>query len=329
MFLEIRVRPLSPFGSAIKGDTLFGHFCWQIAVAPELLKRDTLDDWIDCYSSSPFAIFSSAWLRLNEDDSRYVLRRPELPPQAFPSWNEGTLEDRILRHKKERNRYWMVLGSDLKIDLRHLILKSSRELSSHPDGLAPFHSTLQAHNTIHRTLGSTAKDAFAPFAMPITYHRPETRLSLFAWINPDALDIERVRKGLERIGQFGYGRDASTGCGRFRIEDVRELEPPPTQNANACYALSPVLPERNAFGKIYHRPFVRFGRHGDALARASNPYKNPVLMADEGAVLVPKSKSTFKKPYLGRPVTRGLSLAQPKTVLQGYSLYLPFQLEAA
>ncbi len=165
--------------------------------------------------------------------------------------------------------------------------------------------------------------------MPVVFYRPGIQLVIFAWIDPQALSLGQLREALSRIGQFGYGRDASTGCGRFGVEAIRQLEPPSADRANACYALSPVLPESGTFRKVYHRPFVRFGRHGDALARSRNPYKNPVLMADEGAVLVPKAKSAFGKPYLGRPVTSDLSLAMPQTVLQGYSLYLPFRLEAA
>lgn len=328
MLLEIRIRPESPFGSLLKGDTLFGHFCWQIARASELING-TLDEWIQRYPDSPFAIFSSAWPLLEKDGLRYALRRPDLPPHAFPASAQGSLEDRIRRRKADEGKEWMLLASDLRINLAGLELCSSRDLDAHSDGLAPFQPEIQAHNTIHRSLGSTAKDAFAPFSMAVVFYRPGIQLALFAWIDSEALSIEQLREALGRIGQFGYGRDASTGCGRFRVESARALDAPSSAGANACYALSPVLPEPHAYRRVYHRPFVRFGRHGDALARSRNPYKNPVLMADEGAVLVPKSSGAFEKPYMGRPVTRGLSLAMRKTVLQGYSLYLPFQLEAA
>jgi len=49
-------------------------------------------------------------------------------------------------------------------------------------------------------------------------------------------------------------------------------------------------------------------------------------MADEGAVFLPQSADAFNNPYLGRAVT-GISLADPRTVGQGYSMYLPCRLE--
>jgi hypothetical protein len=50
-------------------------------------------------------------------------------------------------------------------------------------------------------------------------------------------------------------------------------------------------------------------------------------MADEGAVLLPTDmKSIIKKPYLGTSVNN-VSKAEPNTVAQGYSLYIPIMVE--
>ena len=49
----ITIQPLSPFGTLLKGDTLFGHFCWQAAEDGALLAGG-LDKWIDCYASESF-----------------------------------------------------------------------------------------------------------------------------------------------------------------------------------------------------------------------------------------------------------------------------------
>jgi CRISPR-associated protein Csm4 len=52
-------------------------------------------------------------------------------------------------------------------------------------------------------------------------------------------------------------------------------------------------------------------------------------MMDEGAILKPKKEKAddiFGKPYIGTAVT-GISKAEPKTVAQGYSLYIPVRME--
>ncbi len=51
-------------------------------------------------------------------------------------------------------------------------------------------------------------------------------------------------------------------------------------------------------------------------------------MADEGAVFVPADRSVFDKPYIGSPV-HDISKADNKTVMQGYSLYIPVKVEVA
>jgi hypothetical protein len=49
-------------------------------------------------------------------------------------------------------------------------------------------------------------------------------------------------------------------------------------------------------------------------------------MADEGAVFTAKDGDVFDRPYLGTAAL-DISKAMPQSVLQGYSFYLPFQLE--
>jgi len=47
----------------------------------------------------------------------------------------------------------------------------------------------------------------------------------------------------------------------------------------------------------------------------------------EGAVITPLSTESFKIPYIGKAIFN-VSKAEPKTVVQGYSLYIPVNLEA-
>jgi CRISPR-associated protein Csm4 len=151
-------------------------------------------------------------------------------------------------------------------------------------------------------------------------------LAVFVYIDEEATDIARVIIAMERIGKHGFGRDASTGLGRFDLAADDEKTLPDVAEADACYTLAPAVPEKDVFRDYYFTPFTRFGRHGDALATSSAPFKHPVIMADEGAVFIPADRSVFGKPYLGRAVCN-LSKIDPRTVAQGYAPYLPFKLE--
>ena len=122
------------------------------------------------------------------------------------------------------------------------------------------------------------------------------------------------------------GRLLLIGCGRFGIVNYEELGLPASAQANAAYVLSPVIPQSDVFTDQFFRPFIRYGRHGDQLATSASPFKNPVIMADEGAVFVPTDPKVLDKPYLGRAVS-GISKAMPATVHQGYAIHIPFRLE--
>ena len=62
---EITLKPVTGFGTPLKGDTIFGHFCWQIAYDEALLGK-TIDDLLSNYNSKPFAVFSSAYPKFCE-----------------------------------------------------------------------------------------------------------------------------------------------------------------------------------------------------------------------------------------------------------------------
>ena len=338
---EIIIKPQSGFGTPLKGDTLFGHFCWQAQYDPQLLNGG-LDKWIAVYEERPFAVFSSAWPKLCIDGKMfYALKRPDLPlARLFPATDKDR-KKRMTERKEKGKQKWLLVGEDLRIDLKTAQYKSETELASLAFSeltdetkratrgrdkrrlMAPF---IQPHNTIDRQTQTTGEGMFAPYTMHSLYFYPEMKLAVFVLIDEEATDIARVRIAMERIGARGFGRDASTGLGRFDLNKGYEKTLPDTAEADACYTLAPVVPEKEAFKDHFFTPFTRFGRHGDVLATSSAPFKNPVIMADEGAIFIPASRAVFGKPYLGRAVCN-LSKIEPRAVAQGYAPYLPFKLE--
>jgi CRISPR-associated protein Csm4 len=335
----ITLKPSSGFGTTLKGDTIFGHFCWQAAYDPALLEGG-IEHQIAIYSEKPFAIFSSAFPKFEKDKTIYVLKRPELPFSFMLSAKKDKADD--MRQRKEfKKKKWMFIDEDL-----HLNMKTANFLSDH-DVMKVAHDILteetklqmakvekteflkvfsQSHNSINRMTQTTGTGNLAPYSKENFYFFPETELIVFVLVEETATDIDRVITGLERIGVWGFGRDASTGLGRYELGEYDEIPIPEHSDSNACYILSPCVPERNAFKETFFSPFVRFGKHGDRLATFGNPFKNPVIMADEGSVFIPNDKTLFNKPYIGQAV-KDVSKAIPETVAQGYAPYIPFKLE--
>jgi CRISPR-associated protein Csm4 len=340
---RIKIKPLSGFGTPLKGDTLFGHFCWQI-INDEKLCGKSLERLLENYQTSPFIVFSSAYPMLYiENKCYYAFKTPDIPPEKVFNLPEDKKE-RIKKRKELKAKKWMLIKESDKftsfkeikflsdedlIDKANLtvskeLLKRLRYVGS-KEFIRFFN---QPHNTINRKTGKTGEDRFAPFVEEQMVYYPETELALFIGIEESLLNIEQVLSGLRRIGECGFGKDASSGLGKFKVskEEEIDLKSIGSELPNGCYTLSPCVPEKNVYSDMFFMPFTRYGKHGDVLAKSGNPFKNPVIMADEGAVLLPKSKEVFNKPYIGRAVLN-VSKAEPKTVMQGYSLYIPVSVE--
>ena len=340
---RLTIQPQGGLGTPLKGDTLFGHFCWQAAHNPKLLQGG-LDEQVKRYQQHPWVIFSSAFPQTEYlGGIHFALKRPDLPLETlFPS--SGRSRGQQLRERKiKQQQRWMLLPADLNLDLkkmeyrddhhladmlhsqteqediRRLMSKQARRWVIKPGG--------QHHNTINRRTGTTGLAPFTPYTQSIFYYYPGIKLALFILLDKEVTDIDKVFKALTTIGQWGYGKDASIGKGRFKVLEKEELPLPAAGNdANAAYTLSPAVPDPQSFDKAFFSPFIRFGRHGDEYARSKNPFKTPVIMADEGAVFVPQDREFFTKPYLGTGI-KGISLSQPGAIMQGYAIYLPFRLE--
>lgn len=339
---EIIVKPLSGFGTPLKGDTLFGHFCWQAAYDPSLLKGG-LNKWVARYKERPFAVFSSAWPKIEENKKFfYALKSPNMPISfLFPTPNKNK-QEAIKEFKENRKKKWMRVNERLSLDLDSVEYMTNKDLAEKAYRQATYDTRrimrgdlnqevclefLQQHNTINRMTMTTGKGMFAPFTETSLFYYPESELAIFVLIDEEAADIEKVCKALENIGKFGFGRDASTGCGRFELGEYDELTLPSVESSNACYVLAPVVPEKDLFSHYYFTPFVRFGKHGDFLATSINPFKEPILMAAEGSIFVTKSPDVFKSPYIGRAIFNTSKVKEHTVIHQGYAPYLPFRLE--
>ena len=339
---QLTIKPLTPFGTPLKGDTIFGHLCWQAAYDSGLLVGG-LERWIEKYDTDPFAVCSSAFPLLVEEEVgvNIALPRPQLPLSLLEVTSSKVKRSiRMAVRKKMKKKKWLLVKEDLKLQLQPEFLLTDAELFSRcyanlPADLRRSYSTEsekklflvdhQAHNSIDRLTGTTGSgDGFAPYSCENITWSPGTELVVFCLINEEALDEDHLRTMFERIGQFGFGRDAATGLGRFELVDCELQGLPINDRANACFTLSPSVPEVDLYSHKYFLPFTRFGRHGDRLAHSLNPFKAPVVMADEGAVFIPGSSDVFSRPYLGCAV-HDVSLVQPQAVAQGYAIYLPME----
>ena len=328
----ITIEPASPFGTPLKGDTLFGQFCWQAAYDQALLLCP-FEQAVEQYPERPFAVFSSAFPALQ--GGGFALKRPDAPLDLLFNLSGKSKEEIIGNRKAIKKQKWLVCERQAALaNLQACNYLDDQGLTS-AAGLDPEEYTAistvaeTGHNSISRLTGTTGPDGFAPFTQRSTFYAPGCKLVLFVGIDETMLSVDNLVAGLARIGQGGFGRDASTGLGKFSVASCTVVDLPAlgAPQPNALYTLAPCVPDTEQYVDALFSPFTRFGRHGDRLATSGKPFKNPVVMADEGALLFPRSMpDACDRPYLGSAVT-GVSKIQSTAVAQGYSLYIPVRLE--
>jgi CRISPR-associated protein Csm4 len=149
----------------------------------------------------------------------------------------------------------------------------------------------------------------------------EPRLDIYVVLDDARLAQKDLQQVLIDIGQLGFGRDASIGLGKFRVETVEPVTLPAPTSADAWLTLSPCAPQGLDLNpkRSFYQIFTRFGRHGDMAVHTGRPFKTPVLLAQTAAVLVPKQYQ--EQPFVGRGLGGDgvVSKAIPETVHQGYA----------
>ncbi len=324
---EIVIKPVSFFGTPLKGDTIFGHFMWQILMDNSLVKKP-IDELIDSYKHNPFVVFSSAYPKLYaKGKDNFFVKRPDLPLEFWQNNQNFSRVDTIKDRKKWRKKKYLKIGRDLKVICKKENLYSEQNIAQmYAEEIKDMDLDIQKieidfsriRNKINR-LTSTTGEGFAPYEVKQFAYLPFMEMSVFVLYDETAIDIDKIEIAFERIGQMGFGKDASIGLGRFNLGDSDELDLPDFSDCHALYTLSPCVPEKR-YKKCFFQPFVRFGKHGSFFATSRNPFKNPVLMMDEGAVIIDEDKP--KMPYIGKALT-DLSKIEKRTVSQGYSIVLP------
>lgn len=311
-WLRLRLFAESPFATPLRGDTLFGQLCWQIRHAE---GETTLKDRLDGYCQQrPFAIISDPCVA------------DHLPRPQAPNYLLGLDNLDAKKRKAVKNQRWLPL--DAASEPLH---QWANHLCDGPTVLeragltiaALRHTEFQPHNSINR-LTMTTGEEFAPYSSEQHWLHPQLGLDIYL-LHDERIDAETLLARLSEIGQLGYGKDASIGKGRFHLQRLAMPEWSHTNQANSWLTLAPCAPQGQTWSdeESFYSPMVHFGRHGSALVVMGQPYKNPLLLADTGALLTSNNRAARQFVGIGLGGNGTISTIQPATVHQGYAPVVP------
>lgn len=285
------IYPKSPFGTLLKGDTLFGQMCWAVRYST---KNNDLKKLIDNYKNGdkPFLVVSDGF-------AQGFLPKPKMPGELLLEKSE--------EKKENRKKIWLTISELLNGEYQNA--RTDEEIK-HKDKV--YH---KMHNSINYKYFHTG-DGFDPYGVEVF---SLSKKDVYFLIDEEQFDKAMLEKSLDMLKKMGYGKDTTVGLGRFDFEPLEEITL--LQNSKTVMTLSPFFPDEKEYEKFFYEPFIRFGKMG-ANRATTNAFKKPLLLADTGSVI--KRTETNKENYIGKPI-KDVSLTYEDTVHQGYAITVPIK----
>lgn len=310
------VKPESAWGTPLRSDTLAGLLLYRLA---EDEGEDALRAEISAFMDGrPPFVLSSAMPK----DTVFAPKLPPLPRKRFADLLEKgafvgekgkqfSAFEALSLFKKYRKKRFLPLSVWQRHCKSLSVADLFAEFCKNP-GLwetpvakrqQEMHVTISRNSSAALDGGLFVSHAYWP-AEGMLYH-------LYAQTEDSPALLERLR----RIGQIGFGRDASTGKGGFSIEEDAGFAPQ-TEALPHCLLVSILSAPDMRDLDGWYAVEVKSGKAGQGISRG-NPYKSPFLCVQEGAVLTGLPKGPF--------VLKGLN-ANPDIVQITQPLTLPCRL---
>lgn len=294
--MRATLRLTAPLGSELIGPTLFGQLCWLVA------ERE------DAAALERFLDPSLMW-RFSDAFPHGYLPRPLIAPRALGDRDPTALKA-LKKRTLVRREVWLAQHSAWD----ETALKVDRDLAD-----VPTVELRRAHNVVDRR-GRGTLETGGLFFLTEDWRcvREDTaRLDLYIETEDTPAVVERR---LADLGAEGFGRDASTGRGRWVVEAV--APDPDLAEGQTCThrmslsrgALDPVT-MRDAFWKLA----PHFGKSGPQVTGAgTSPFKRPVMLTLPGMTFRTEGSGPW-----GRWIT-GVHAERPEIGLNAFHVTIPF-----
>ncbi len=260
--LRARVFALSSWRSEWHADTLFGSLCWIYSQLDgvEQLRHRLLEPSLG--GNPPFVISDA------------------MPAGLFPLplWCRAELESQGLPSKAIKRSRWVsadtfaaCLGGNCpgEADLRP----------------SPLTSAVTLHNTPDRDTGGPSGDGGLFESSEKSISAPGGSLEIMAKVAEDFID--EFQECFEILGQTGFGADAGTGRGHFRVEFEQGSWAFPAMDAKGCnglVGLSTFQPKAGDSTDGMWEICVKRGRLGSGLGLENDEtHKLPAIFLAPGA----------------------------------------------
>lgn len=267
---RFRLELQGPYGTPLTSGTLAGQLCWAAAEAGSLERV--------------LAAQRSGRLLVSDVLPEDMLPRPLLAPA--PAAGSPDLA-RLENAKREKQLSWVrrdaFLAARGRID--HATIGAALARAAAGDAKVRI-----AHNSIDRLRGTTP-DEGGLFFLDEWWPADNARhRDLYLVTDLPRAEVEAL---VAAVGAWGFGRDASTGRGRFRVANVAADSALLSHGGNRLLSLS-----SGCHGPGMAAPrwklWTHYGKVGaELVARGGRPWKRPVLLFRPGCTFRPDGPGPF------------------------------------
>lgn len=290
---RVALRLESPVATPFRSGTLFGHLCWAWRHDQ---GEESLTSWIRSLKDRPFLIsdaFPTGWLP-----------RPLLKPWRPPS-------DAVIG-KKIRKAAWVKVEDFLSLRDRLSEEELIQRLAEQPE--MPLEHRV-AHNTIDRRTGTTPREGGGLYFMDERWPSDSCR-NWDVYVDTE-LEADQLQRLFTKVGEFGFGRDASIGRGKF----TAEVGPAPKDlfagKGTRRMSLSHGSLTSN-MERVRYRLRTHYGKVGSFFASSGNPFKHPITLLQPGATFTPTGDGPYGE------LLEGVCPGWPGVVENSWHLTVPY-----
>lgn len=282
--LRFIVRPLSAWGTPLRSDTLCGILLWRLA---EREGAGACRAAIEAFRAGepPFVLSSALPL-----GAVSLPRLPPAPRTSFRQWvDAGELRHadgsplELFAALQAYKRFRTSGHLPVEVWARHAKALSIKPLFTwfcqrETGAGAPWaREYVEPHVSIDRQTGTAAEGGL--FFSRLTWFAAGAAFHLYA----RAKDPDALLELLKETGELGFGKDASTGKGRFSVERDDSFDPALLENDGPHSLLCSVCASMDmAALDGWYAVEAKRGKTGPGHA---NPHKAPMLLVQEGSVL--------------------------------------------
>lgn len=316
--LRYIVRQLSPWGTNLQSDTLYGLLLTRLAErkGPEACRAA-----IDAFRAGrpPFLLSSVL--------PHGMIFTPQLPTpkrSLFRAWvEEGSFVDKsgkklslfstLERFKKFQTMRYLPLtvwqSNAQNLSVKPLLAWFCKNPEKNEKVST---ESIEPHVTIDRIRGTKLPGGF--FINRLLWYAQDTSFDIYAQTD----DPKELLSLLKEVGELGFGQDASTGNGRFSVTQDTSFDPSPLETPGPHKLLCSVCAAKSMAD--FDGWYTIEGKRGKAGSLNASPYKATMILMQEGSIL----KSLPDIPYVPY-ILEGIH-ADPKIVQITHPLVLSCRL---